>query len=172
MAGRALRNKSNLRKYWDVYVRPIPEVKRVLDAQEYACKTLVPIIQERTQKLKDDPKYKLPEDVISWVIVESQEMEHPPTPREQALQHLSPTLAGIHTETVTLINAMFDLAGHPQYINALREEIDPVFAKQKADGFSTANFTKLDSLLKESQRMHPTGYCKLYAIHFPTQLGR
>lgn len=171
MAGRALRNKSTLRKYWDVFIRPIPEVKRIFDAQEYACKTLVPIIEERTQKLRADPKYKLPEDMISWVIVESEEMERPIPPREQALEHLSLTLAGIHTQTVTLINAMFDLAGHPQYLDALREEIDPVFAREKSDGFSTANLAKLDSLIKESQRMHPTGYCKSYLNHFPRQVA-
>lgn len=170
MAGRALRNKSTLRKYWDVYIRPIPEVKRIHDAQEYACKTLVPIIEERTQKLRADPKYKLPEDMISWVIVESEDSGRPIPPREQALQHLSLTLAGIHTETITLINAIYDVAGHPQYLDALREEIDPVFAKEKSDGFSTAKLAKLDSFIKESQRMHPTGYCKSQLNHSPMQI--
>jgi hypothetical protein len=54
---------------------------------------------------------------------------------------------------------LLDLASHPEYIQPLREEIETVIG---AHGISKASMTKLvkvDSFLKESQRVYEAGAC-------------
>jgi hypothetical protein len=69
-------------------------------------------------------------------------------------------------------HVMFDLACRPEYIQPLRDEIDKVIAEDGQDvdeeGFlklkktSMAKLRKLDSFLKESQRLSPPGLSRFH----------
>lgn len=68
---------------------------------------------------------------------------------------------------MALSQVVFDLAARPEYIKGLREEIKEVLAEDgydiDGDGFtklkksSYTKLRKLDSFLKESQRLSPPG---------------
>jgi cytochrome P450 len=66
------------------------------------------------------------------------------------------SLAAIHTTSNLLTNIMYDLAAYPEYIQPLRDEICAVAAE---DGVlkktSLLKLKLMDSVMKESQRMHP-----------------
>ena len=56
-----------------------------------------------------------------------------------------------------MTHALFDLAAAPEYIQPLRDEIEPIVA---AEGWTKAamdKMWKLDSLFRESQRLNGIG---------------
>lgn len=82
--------------------------------------------------------------------------------QSQLLAHLElmVNVAGIHTSSMAITNAILDLCEHPEYITILREEIKDVL---QDDGWQKDTHTKLhkmDSFLKESQRFSPLTLCK------------
>ena len=66
------------------------------------------------------------------------------------------TLASSHTTSMAACQALFALCEYPEYISILREEVQAVIEE---DGgwkkSSLSRMRKLDSFLRESQRMHP-----------------
>ncbi|KIX01184.1 uncharacterized protein Z518_08909 [Rhinocladiella mackenziei CBS 650.93] len=65
--------------------------------------------------------------------------------------------AAVHTSSVTYLNALYDLAMHPDIHDELREEIKNVFASQNGEWRKQGltKMMKLDSFIKESARFHP-----------------
>lgn len=63
-------------------------------------------------------------------------------------------LGAVHTSLFSEINVLYDLMSNPSYFDIIRDEIEEV----SAQGWSIDSYTnlhKLDSILKESQRMSP-----------------
>lgn len=72
--------------------------------------------------------------------------------------------SALHTTTIVLTTALYELAERPEVGEMLREE----FLRNvgSSDGYDnaaaiTTNLPMLDSFLKEVMRMSPPGYCKL-----------
>jgi len=70
--------------------------------------------------------------------------------------------AAIHTTSMALSHAIFDLAAYPFVVKELREEIAAVIVEenypdQMLRKTSLPKLKKLDSFIKESQRMNPPG---------------
>lgn len=66
------------------------------------------------------------------------------------------TLASSHTTSMAACQALFQLCEYPEYIPELREEVRRVLEEDK--GWRKTSLTKLrklDSFIKESQRVHP-----------------
>ncbi|KAF7926147.1 uncharacterized protein EAE98_006442 [Botrytis deweyae] len=115
--------------------------------------------REQSDKSNDDQG-----TAVSWLMKWSsgKKKEDPFT---LAQHQLGLSFAAIHTTGTALTHMLFDLAAHPQFIAPLREEIDQVLAEDGAedDGSgikylknqSLPKLKKLDSLLKESQRLNP-----------------
>jgi len=63
--------------------------------------------------------------------------------------------ASIHTTSQLIANVIFDLAARPEYIQLLREEVTGVLAESggKWSQDTVNNFKKMDSFVKESQRL-------------------
>jgi cytochrome P450 len=64
----------------------------------------------------------------------------------------------IHATCITLTNVLFDLAAYPEYVSELRAEICDVLSKEPdhiLHKSAIPKLTKLDSCLRESQRMNP-----------------
>ncbi|KAJ5214934.1 hypothetical protein N7468_010613 [Penicillium chermesinum] len=75
------------------------------------------------------------------------------------------SLAAIHTTSNLLTNVVYDLAAHPEYFQPLREEIKAVLEEDgKLKKTSLLKLKLLDSILKESQRMHPVNLTSLIRI--------
>jgi cytochrome P450 len=73
-------------------------------------------------------------------------------------------IAAIDSSGLTLQHIVIDLASYSQYIPKLRQEIDGVLSGE-CDGQlhrnSLPKLRKLDSFIKESQRMNPPLFGKL-----------
>jgi len=86
------------------------------------------------------------------------------TETDLANYQMTLSFAAIHTTTMTTCQAIYDLISRPEYIQPLRDEIEQVIAEDghdvDGDGFlklkkpSLTKLRKLDSFLKESQRVN------------------
>lgn len=119
-------------------------------------KFLAPLIKERNEAEKL-PGYEGPGDTLEWVRLllpdwEKKDMKY------QAIQQLGIGAASIHTTSMLATNVIFDLAARPEYISELREEVQSVLEKYKGEWTieSMADLKKMDSFIKESQRLQPT----------------
>jgi cytochrome P450 len=88
------------------------------------------------------------------------EKNETPTAETVADTVLAGAFAAIHTTTMTLTNVLYDLAAHPEWADVLREEIERI-STEEPDGKlrkkTMPKLKKLDSIIKESQRVNPLG---------------
>ncbi|KAF8662095.1 hypothetical protein AX16_001205 [Volvariella volvacea WC 439] len=139
-----------------------------------------PLIAERLQQFRQygrDWEGK-PNDLLSWLI-ESATEEQQKT-ENLIMRVLFLNFAGIHTTSMVLTHALFDLAAYPEYLEPLREEAEEMI---EAEGWSKAavsNLRKMDSFLRESMRVsgvtglgvirkvvHPKGFTFSNGITLP-----
>ncbi|KAI0067894.1 cytochrome P450 [Artomyces pyxidatus] len=115
---------------------------------------LQPMIEERRQKMEEqgnDWKDK-PNDMLMWLMEAA-------TGEERSVENLSRRLlhvnfAALHTSSTAFTHALYHLASKPEYVEALRSEVEKVVA---ADGWTKAaigKMRKVDSFLRESQRFN------------------
>lgn len=63
------------------------------------------------------------------------------------------------SHTVQVIrHAVFDLLSHQEYIQPLREEVEEVLQSEGWTKSAIDQMHKIDSFVKESQRLHPSGF--------------
>jgi ent-kaurene oxidase len=130
----------------------IPELQRSRTKLRKMMHLLGPIIESR--KGNDHVS-----DMLTWNMANSpRSLEH--NLKYQAHNQLISSAAAIHTTNMQLSHALFDLAAYPEYLEPLREEAKTVF-QAEPNGVWTKNgmakLRKLDSFMKESQRMNPLG---------------
>ena len=122
-------------------------------------KVLIPIIEERLEAQKS-PSTAKPLDLLQCMIegAEGDDVQ----PERLARLLLMVNLAAIHTSSMAIIHAIYDLCEHQEYVKVLREEVDEVL---RADGGwqkgTHKKLHKIDSFLKESQRFSPPTLCGL-----------
>ncbi len=96
-------------------------------------------------------------NLASWIMGRYKTNEKP---RAELVgeEQLLVSFAAIQTTSLTTTQALFDLASYPECAAELRAEINEVAARSpdgKLTRDSMAELRKLDSFLKESQRLHP-----------------
>ena len=77
-------------------------------------------------------------------------------PEKLAGRTLILTLAASHSTSMAACQALFQMWQYPEYFSELREEVTRVVAEDR--GWRKTTLTKmwkLDSFIKESQRLHP-----------------
>ena len=149
-------------RLWHPWLRPIvqytiPQVKKLKEYYAHGRKMLVPIIEARAEAAKK-PGYVKPDDFMQWYTDKLAAEGMPIDRAHQAKVHMILGLASIRTISMTTTQALTDLATHPEYMEPLRQEIAEateggVFTKQ-----SLLKLSKLDSFMKESQRMSPLNW--------------
>ncbi|KAF2185203.1 cytochrome P450 [Zopfia rhizophila CBS 207.26] len=118
-----------------------------------ANELLVPII-ERLQKEIQDGRGEA--TLVSWMIQNSKGKDGRPS--EIAHKSLFLSLASIHSSVMAIQHAIYDLCQHPEYVKPLREEIEECLAQNQGWTLVALNsMKKLDSFLKESQRINHPG---------------
>lgn len=118
-----------------------------------AKRLIVPIIRRR-RELESTTGYRKPFDLLQWMM----DIARPHEAAESHLAHrqLLLSFAAIHTTTMAAVNALYDLCAYPETIISLREEIEQALAENGGWTKATINkMQKLDSFLKESQRINP-----------------
>lgn len=142
-----------------------------------AKRIIVPLIQERRIKEEagramrrseghlvgpepEDYDTKKPEDFLQYMM-DAADNERDAQPEKLAHRLLILTLAAVHTTSMAVTQTLFDLCAHPEYIEPLREEVKSVLEKE--GGVYTkqtlTHFYKLDSFMRESQRLNPPSLC-------------
>ncbi|KAJ7149214.1 cytochrome P450 [Mycena crocata] len=141
------------------FLRPLvgPFISNKTESLAKARKFLVPIIEERLAKENElGPDWPgKPNDLISWLleIAEGEERTAPAI----ALRILSTNMAAIHTSSMAFTHALFDLTLHPENFLPMREEAERIVKEEGWSKVALNNMFKIDSFLRESQRMHGNG---------------
>jgi hypothetical protein len=147
----------------------VPSAWRLQSNLRAAKKALVPVINRRREAAKK-PGYEKPNDFLQWMMDAANEEEG--RPEKLAHRQLILILASVHTTTMTGAHAFYDLCAHPEYFEPLREEIADVLREE--GGWQKTTLTKLqrlDSFLKESQRMNPASLCEHFiCLHLCSML--
>lgn len=165
------------------FVAPfLPEIQKVQAHTNKAAQLLKPVINGCIRRFREgkglggESGDEFEDDqgaFVSWMMKHtSPELRE--NPYNLAVNQLTLSFASIHTTSSAICHILLDLASHPEFIAPLREEIEQVIAE---DGFeidgsgkeclkkqSLTKLKKLDSLLKESQRLSPPSMSMLNII--------
>ncbi|KAF7367812.1 hypothetical protein MSAN_00845500 [Mycena sanguinolenta] len=122
-----------------------------------AMKILGPLIEERLAKEEElGPDWPgRPNDFLSWmlnIVDEDQKAVLPLT-----LRILAINMAAIHTSSTAFTQALADLTAHPEYMLPMREEVERVVAEEGWSKAALNSMVKIDSFLRESQRLNTRG---------------
>ncbi|KAF2787550.1 putative cytochrome P450 [Melanomma pulvis-pyrius CBS 109.77] len=132
-------------------------IRRNLDKAEKLIVQLIDHHAERAAQKAHDPGMHREDEIASlldWMIENAQGNEA--EPQKLAARQLILTLASVHTTSMALAHALFDLCAHPEYMVPLREELLDVL--QQPGGLCKRNLEqlhKMESFLAESQRLNP-----------------
>ncbi|KAK7755681.1 hypothetical protein SLS62_002292 [Diatrype stigma] len=146
-------------KEWPWWMRPImsriiPEVVRLGSYRKEMKVFLEPVIKERGRlKAAGEP---LPDDTLQWLLNRAEAAGITDIADITHMQLLL-TMAAIHTTTLTATRILYDLAAHPDAVEAIRKEIRAVLNDNGGVMTTKALFDmKLtDSVMRESQRLNP-----------------
>ncbi|TFK21848.1 cytochrome P450 [Coprinopsis marcescibilis] len=146
---------STILKMFPSFLRPLinsclPTIKNGINR---GVKHLGPIISKRKEQIDLlGDEYVGPDDLLTWFMEEAKGEEA--EVRALAIRILIINMAAIHTSTVTLIQALYDVALYPEYQKELREETQRVVREHGWSKEAVDKMAKLDSFIRESQRLH------------------
>jgi cytochrome P450 len=149
----------NLLRLFPAVLRPIaarvlPSYWRIYSNLSAAQHMIGPIITERRAAAAKNLDYEKPNDFLQWMIDEATPQEGHPF--DLAHRQLLVSLASIHTTSMQVSHFVYDLCAYPEYFEPLREEIVSVLREDAGFRKTTLNkLRKMDSFLKESQRLNP-----------------
>ncbi|KAH8816085.1 cytochrome P450 [Xylogone sp. PMI_703] len=139
----------------------LPAVKNLSQDKLRGAQILKPYIDAVLQARKRPDAAENPANnqynLISWML-NQMDTERSVDFQLVANEQLFAGFGSIHNTCVMVANILFDLASHPQYIPELRQEIAEVLATEPDHVLrkvTLPKMRKLDSLLRESQRMSP-----------------
>ncbi|KAI0593268.1 cytochrome P450 [Biscogniauxia sp. FL1348] len=133
----------------------LPQVKKLDQRIKEAEAFLFPVVDKRI-KDASDPSCEKPDDMLTWLL---ERRPNFPDEKSQNLAkvQLGVSFAAIHTTTLTVTNAFYDIAALPDFAPELRAEAQAALAEN--GGVFTSNalqsMKKMDSFLKEVLRLHP-----------------
>jgi hypothetical protein len=143
-------------KQYPFWTRPIvqwfiAEMKAVRHHIAVARRFIKPILAERKQLSESE---KQPNDLIQMLYTEARGADR--DTNFLAYTGLVVSFAAIHTSASVPAHLIFDLCARPEYIEPLRNEVKDILAVEGAfKKASLAKLVKLDSFMKESQRVNP-----------------
>jgi cytochrome P450 len=120
---------------------------------------LVPLINARLAAQQNDPSYQKHSDFLQWMMDGADANDG--VPEKLAVRELIMGLASVHTTTMAAAHALYDLCERPEYFEPLREELRTVLQEDGGwQKLTVHKLRKMDSFLKESQRLNPASLCK------------
>ena len=139
----------------------LPETRKIRAQVKRAREILEPVVEKRR---RDSSKAAKTADAIAWF----DELANG-RPVDNAANQLGLALAAIHTTTELITHTMYVLIEHPEYIERLRGEIRVTLGEGGWKKSSLYNLKLMDSVLKESQRLHMPDFGK--ALRFITSVN-
>ncbi|KAI0079530.1 cytochrome P450 [Panus rudis PR-1116 ss-1] len=124
---------------------------------QLAIEYLGPMIEERLQKAREygDEWTDKPNDMLQWIIDEA--LAKNQDINVIATLVLATDFVSIHTSSNSFTHALYHLAANPEFIQPLREEAEAITTAEGWTKFSIGKLRKIDSFLRESQRMNGIG---------------
>lgn len=135
-----------------------PGPKAVLADRRRAAELLAPILRKRVAS--PDTELGNP-DAIQWLLATAGNQAK--DVQELADEQLFLSIASTHTTTASTLSILYDLLDHPDDVKEIIQEIENVQAQLKSGLWTKqalSQLEKLDSFMKESQRMNPIGLGK------------
>jgi len=145
-------------------------IRSNLDKAEKLIRQLIDDHAVRAAQKASDPYTHREDEMVSlldWMIENA--LGNEAEPHRLAARQLILTLASVHTTSMALAHALFDLCAHPEYMEPLREELLAVL--QQPGGLCKRNLEqlhKMESFLAESQRLNPPVLCTSVPKRNPT----
>jgi cytochrome P450 len=141
----------------------LPSAWAIPSHLKVAKRILIPIMEARREAEKNEPGYQKPNDLFQWMMDAANENDSQPD--KMAHRQLIMSLASVHTTTMAAAHALYDMCAMPEYFEHLREEILDVLREDGGMQKTSLNkMRKMDSFLKESQRMSPASLCRFNAL--------
>ncbi|KAJ6022189.1 hypothetical protein N7540_007693 [Penicillium herquei] len=151
--------------------RFLPSVRQMKAQLRFVKDLFIPMINERWAAqeralAENDPAYVPPDDFLQWMMdMAKEEQDKDP----ELLAHhmlLLMSLAVVHTSSMAMCHALYDLLLMPEYLHPLREEVNKTLSGgwENATKSSLDNQRRLDSFLRESQRFGPPGELSFHRI--------
>ncbi|KAI0442640.1 cytochrome P450 [Xylaria telfairii] len=147
-------------QFFPPWMRPVAqhlvsELKTIRKDLAKAQAMLEPLIEERLANAEDMSSSEKPDDFIQWLsdaLPDEEKRNH----FMQAKMQLLLSASSIHTTSNLTTDCIYDLAVHQEMQEILREEAIEVFERdeeawERKD--SIAKLKKMDSFIKESQRL-------------------
>ncbi|EPQ60474.1 cytochrome P450 [Gloeophyllum trabeum ATCC 11539] len=117
-------------------------------------KHLEPLIEERLAKMEEygDEWTDRPNDMLQWLLKGAEGNERTVDGWTRRMMVIN--FAAIHTSSMSFTIALFHLAANPEaYLQPMREEVETVTKEEGWSKASMQKMRKLDSFLRESQRL-------------------
>ncbi|CAG8953717.1 hypothetical protein HYFRA_00006606 [Hymenoscyphus fraxineus] len=165
--------RNDLQQYNQIlrpWVSPfLSSLKRVQVHLQDAKSWMDPVIRDILSNTGEKPKTVAAGSRGAWISWLLKYLpDHEKTSTKLGLLQMQVSFASLHTTTSATTNALLDLATFPEYVDELREEIEAAIADdgESIDENGQLYFTKaavskmkkLDSFLKESQRLTPLAF--------------
>ncbi|KAJ7153417.1 cytochrome P450 [Mycena crocata] len=145
--------------YFPEFMKPIVAPLIVTRKQRLreVLKFVGPMIEKRLAKEEElGPDWPgKPNDLISWLLELAKGNER--TPEAIAARILSINMAAIHTSSMALTHALYDLTVHPEHIQPMREEAEHVISEEGWTKSALNSMHRIDSFIRESQRLNGNG---------------
>lgn len=145
------------------FIRPIlapflPQVRALKQQRQINVEKLAPLLAEKqngsyAENEKINHSRGAGGEMIDWFM---SQYRQPPTAQQLGRDQLLATFASIYNLSNALSYIVFDLAGYPEHIDELRQELRDVLGENGTiDKTTLPKLRKLDSFVRESQRMNP-----------------
>ena len=154
------------------FLRPLaalfnPYLRRIRHHRRNARQILVPEIMRRRAKAEQSEKEKgqasQPQDMLQWL--EDFSTGEDLAPERIVDRQLGLSFASTHGTTNLIVNVIYDLAARwDEYAQELRTEIESALDEDGGVILKTtpSKLSKMDSFIKESQRMNPGSARKFF----------
>lgn len=140
------------------FLRPVvlpllPSRKKLRKCIERVHSFLVPEIERRLARMNKGNGADEPEDELQWMLEAGTEEEREPS--NLATRYVFAVIGSLFTVSAGLVDCLYYMTAHPEYLEPLREEVQQVLAEEGGWNKATpAKLVKMDSFMKESQRAH------------------
>ncbi|KAI0828878.1 cytochrome P450 [Trametes gibbosa] len=121
-------------------------------------KPTIDVRRKMMEKYGDDWLDK-PNDIMQWIMDVARTRNF--TDEAIASRVLLVCFAAIHTSSNSVTHALYHLAEHPEILQPLREEMEPILKEEGWTKSAMGKMWKLDSFLRESQRYNGIGLSSL-----------
>jgi cytochrome P450 len=157
-------------KSWTPWLRPfvyrfLPEYREVSGQWRDGRKIVQNSMSIYEKQRKSGGSVDSPPSALQY-LTEGKYVKHAKNLEEQLLMQMTLAAAGMHTTTASITHILYDLAAHPEYQKDLRAEVKEVLKANNGNftKLSLGDLMKMDSFMKESQRMSSPDLSKFHHV--------